>query len=124
MNGRLVSLVDGREYSISTSGFTFGREVGCDIVIASSDVSRRHAEISPAGDGYLLTDLSTNGVLINGSRVEKTQVLDRGDVLRIGPEEFRFYADASAPQLANTGFMPRMPASPTGKPVPPAPAAD
>ena len=124
MNGRLVSLVDGREYSISASGFTFGREVGCDIVIASSEVSRRHAEISPAGDGYRLTDLSTNGVLINGSRVEKTQALGRGDVLRIGPEEFRFYADASAPQLANTGFMPRMPASPAGKPVPPAPAAD
>ena len=93
MGGRLVSLVDGREYTVSDSGVTFGREVGNEIVIASTDVSRRHARIAPAEGAYLLTDLSTNGVFVNGLRIEQSQVLGRGDVLKIGPEEFRFYAD-------------------------------
>src|SRR5262245_8256826 len=33
--GRLVSLVDGREYAVSDAGVTFGREIGNDIVVAS-----------------------------------------------------------------------------------------
>lgn len=104
--GRLVSLVDGREYAISDAGVTFGREIGNDIVVASGEVSRRHAQIAPGEGGYVLTDLSTNGVLVNGSRVEQKQLLGRGDVIRLGGEEFRFYADkakepaASAPPPA------------------------
>ena len=93
--GRLVSLVDGREYTVSSAGVVFGREVGNDIVIASTDVSRKHASIAPADGGYVVSDLSTNGVFVNGTRIEKTQVLGRGDVLKIGPEEFRFYADVA-----------------------------
>ena len=40
-----------------------------------------------------MTDTSTNGMTVNGLRVEKSQLLARGDVLKIGPEEYRFYAD-------------------------------
>jgi pSer/pThr/pTyr-binding forkhead associated (FHA) protein len=93
--GRLVSLVDGREYTIPDSGVTFGREIGNDIVIASTEVSRKHATIAPADGGYFVTDSSTNGLTVNGVRVEKTQLLGRGDVLKIGPEEYRFYADTA-----------------------------
>jgi hypothetical protein len=34
--GRLVSLVDGREYAVPDGGISFGREVGNDIVLAST----------------------------------------------------------------------------------------
>jgi pSer/pThr/pTyr-binding forkhead associated (FHA) protein len=113
--GRLVSLVDGREYAVPDTGVTFGREIGNDIVIASTEVSRKHASIAPGEGGYVVTDLSTNGLTVNGLRVEKSQLLGRGDVLKIGPEEYRFYADiakiseppapAEAPVLvADTGF--------------------
>ena len=96
--GRLVSLVDGREYPVPDSGVTFGREIGNDIVIASTEVSRKHATIAPGEGGYVVTDLSTNGMTVNGVRVDKTQLLGRADVLKIGPEEYRFYADvAKAP---------------------------
>jgi len=99
--GRLVSLVDGREYPVPDSGVTFGREIGNDIVIASTEVSRKHASIAPAEGGYVVTDLSTNGLTVNGVRVEKSQLLGRGDVIKIGPEEYRFYADvAKAPAAA------------------------
>jgi len=91
--GRLVSLTDGREYAVPDDGITIGREVGNDVVISSSEVSRKHAGIVPMPGGYHLNDLSTNGILVNGVRAEPRRVLGRGDVLKIGPEEFRFYAD-------------------------------
>ncbi|MEA3247314.1 MAG: FHA domain-containing protein [Gemmatimonadota bacterium] len=116
--GRLVSLVDGREYTVPDGGVTFGREIGNDIVIASAEVSRRHAQILPGDNGYILKDLSTNGVLVNGARVEAEQVLGRGDVIRIATEEFRFYADKAKEPAAVA------PPSASTPPVPPAPAVD
>jgi hypothetical protein len=95
--GRLVSLVDGREYPIAATGVVIGRDAGCDVVVPHPDVSRRHAEIVPAQAGYVLTDLSTNGVFVNGDRVKYSALLGRGDVIRLGSEEFRFDADARGP---------------------------
>lgn len=117
--GRLVSLTDGREYAVPDDGITIGREVGNDIVIPSNEVSRKHAAIVPMPDGYHLTDHSTNGLFVNGVRVEQTQVLGRGDVLKLGPEEFRFYADAAK---AVPAPPPSVPAAPRAAP-PVAPAA-
>ena len=118
--GRLVSLTDGREYQVLDDGISIGREVGNDVVISSSEVSRKHAEIVPMPGGYHLNDLSTNGVFVNGARIEQTQVLGRGDVLKIGPEEFRFYADQAkvAPPPP-----PPAPSQPVTPPFPVAPAA-
>jgi pSer/pThr/pTyr-binding forkhead associated (FHA) protein len=101
--GRLVSLVDGREYPVPDPELTFGREVGNTIVIASSEISRRHASIVAGADGYVLRDHSTNGVWVNGSRVAEQQTLGRGDVIKMGTEEFRFYADVpKAPPAAQS----------------------
>ena len=96
--GRLVSLVDGREYMVGEGGLTIGRDASCEVVVPSTEVSRRHANIAPAPGGYILTDLSTNGVLVNGERVPKTRTLGRGDMIRIGGEEFRFHADPAPGQ--------------------------
>jgi hypothetical protein len=93
--GRLVSLVHGREYAIPLTGVVIGRDAQCDVVIPQADVSRRHAEIVPAQAGYVLTDLSTNGVFVNGERVKYAMLLGRGDVIRIGSEELRFHADVA-----------------------------
>ena len=91
--GRLISLVDGREYAIPAEGLVMGRDASCDVVVATAEVSRRHAKIAPSPDGYVLTDTSTNGVFVNGARVSATQTLGRGDIVRVGNEDFRFYAD-------------------------------
>lgn len=118
--GRLVSLVDGREYAVPDAGVTFGREIGNDIVVASTEVSRRHAQIAPGPDGYILTDLSTNGVLVNGVRISQRQVLGRADVIRIGGEEFRFYADKAKEPAASA--PPSAAAAPVSAPLAPAAA--
>ena len=91
--GRSVSLVDGREYSVPAGGLVIGRDAWCDVVVPTAEVSRRHAQIAPAAEGYVITDTSTNGVFVNGERVSRTQTLGRGDIVRVGGEEFRFYAD-------------------------------
>src|SRR6266576_3195685 len=95
--GRVVSLTDGREYAVAGSSLVFGRDASCDIVVAGKDVSRRHAEIVQTPKGYLLVDSSTNGTSVNDVRVEGQRLLARADVITIGEEKFRFYADTAAP---------------------------
>ena len=109
--GRLVSLVDGREYIVSPTGISIGRDAGCDVVVPSPEVSRKHAELMGGPGGYTVTDLSTNGVFVNGERVVRARTLARGDVIRLGTEEFRFYADVAAPASAPAA-APAAPAAP------------
>lgn len=120
--GRLVSLVDGREYTVTTTGLSIGRDAGCDVVVPSPEVSRKHAELVPGTGGYTVSDLSTNGVFVNGQRVQGAHSLSRGDVLRIGTEEFRFYADVATPAAPGAAAQPAAVAppapSPVGAPVP------
>src|SRR5213593_3845271 len=99
--GRVVSLTDGREYAIAGSSLVFGRDASCDVVVAGKDVSRRHAEIVQTPKGYLLVDSSTNGTSVNDVRVEGQRLLARADVITIGEEKFRFYADTAASPPAN-----------------------
>jgi len=119
--GRLVSLVDGKEYQIPSAGITFGREAGSDVVVAQPEVSRKHASIAPAENGYVLTDHSTNGIWVNGTRVQGSQVLSRADVVRVGGEEFRFYADLAPAGAKPTpsSAQPSAPAAPAPRPAPP-----
>jgi pSer/pThr/pTyr-binding forkhead associated (FHA) protein len=42
-------------------------------------------------------DVSVNGTYVNGERVGRRYLLARADVIRIGHDEFRFYADAAPP---------------------------
>src|SRR5207247_3759042 len=93
--GRVVSLTDGREYVITGASLVFGREAGCDVVVGGKDVSRRHAEIVQTPKGYLVVDSSTNGTFVNEERVQGQRILARADLVRIGEENFRVYADTA-----------------------------
>src|SRR5213596_3227844 len=95
--GRVVSLTDGREYAVAGSSLVFGRDASCDVVVSGKDVSRRHAEIMQTPKGYLLVDSSTNGTSVNETRIEGQRLLARADIITIGEEKFRFYADTAAP---------------------------
>src|SRR5438093_1182202 len=119
--GRVVSLTDGREYVIAAASLVFGREAGCDVVVPGKDVSRRHAEIVQTPKGYLLVDSSTNGTSVNDVRLEGQRLLARADVITIGEEKFRFYADTlvvaeAAPPVGQTS--PPVPAVPPVVPPP------
>jgi len=96
--GRLVSLVDGREFSVPSTGLTIGRDVSCDVVLGAPSVSRLHATIRATPMGYRLRDSSSNGVFVNGAKVASEVAIGRGDTVRIGTEEFRFYASPDEAQ--------------------------
>ena len=100
--GRLVSLVDGKEYTVPEKGLVIGRDAGSDVVVPRNEVSRRHAEVTPTDSGYVVRDMSSNGVYVNGERVQGSQRLARADVIRVGGEEFRFYADVENPTPASS----------------------
>ena len=104
--GRLVSLTDGREYAVGPGGVFLGRDAASDIVVTSGEASRRHAQILPTSQGYVINDSSTNGTWVNDDRVEGSRVLSRSDVIRIGEDEFRFYADPVAPVVVGADVVP------------------
>jgi pSer/pThr/pTyr-binding forkhead associated (FHA) protein len=119
--GRLISLVDGKEYEIPQTGVCIGRDASCEVVVAQNEVSRRHAEIVPEEHGYVVRDLSTNGVYVNGERVSSAQKLSRADVVRVGSEEFRFYADVPRAEPAPTAAPAPAPATAPAAAAAPAP---
>jgi pSer/pThr/pTyr-binding forkhead associated (FHA) protein len=127
--GRLVCLTDGREYQVGAA-LVIGRDASADVVVPGNEVSRRHAQIVATEQGFVLVDTSTNGSFVNGHRIEGSCVLQRADVIRIGADEFRFYAEVTpvpvtpvpAPASAAPPPTPAPPAPEPPTPEPPAPA--
>src|SRR5256885_5039880 len=69
--------------------FVIGRSDHCDLAIADSSVSGRHAEISRTDGDIKIRDVgSANGIYLNGERVEEAELFD-GDVLRLGQTSIR-----------------------------------
>jgi len=84
-------LVAGKRMVVGPGGAAIGRSRECDVVLDDDNVSRRHAEIRPRGGSWVLSDLgSTNGVSVNGERVERPQVLAPGDRIELGHSSLEF----------------------------------
>ncbi len=68
-----------------------GRHAECDITLSDSNVSRRHAEIHKDASGWILKDLgSTNGTLVNGTKITSPRYLSDGDVISVAGNHVRF----------------------------------
>jgi hypothetical protein len=88
---RAIVVVGGKRLVVPPNGALIGRSRECDIVIDDSNVSRRHAEISPSGQSWLIQDLgSTNGVRVNGRHVDGPHPLESGDRVELGTVDVRF----------------------------------
>ena len=90
--GRVGSIVlpDGRRIPLGEDAAMIGRAPDSTVVIADPRASRRHAEIRPAGQGFVVNDLgSMNGTLINGSPIREHMLQD-GDEIKIGSTTLRF----------------------------------
>ena len=77
----------GLVFEVSPGETILGRDCGdAKITFTDRGVSRRHAELIFDGQNVTLRDLqSTNGVRVNGERVDKC-VLKAGDVVVLSPE--------------------------------------
>ncbi len=86
---RLVALDDGPDIPIDREMLIVGRHPQCDARLDSIRVSRRHCCMSQDSGEVVVRDLgSTNGIRINGQRVEKGR-LKIGDELSIAHIRFR-----------------------------------
>jgi len=83
-------LTDGRRVQIGSEPLVIGRLPECGVVLADSNVSRRHAELRRSGDSVVLTDLgSTNGTRVNGAPIRE-RVLVSGDEVSVGSTRLIF----------------------------------
>src|SRR5207247_2353152 len=74
----------GRRFELPDAPALVGRE-SRQLPLSDNTVSRRHAELVPGDDGWVLRDLgSSNGTYINGLRVTNRYTLKLGDQVRVG----------------------------------------
>ena len=89
--GALV-LPDGRRVQLRDQPAVIGRLPDCAVSLADAQVSRRHAEVRPAGEGFAVADLgSMNGTTVNGVAVRERELED-GDEIGVGSTTIRFEA--------------------------------
>jgi len=96
-----LTLPDGRRVLLEQTSVTLGRLPECELAIADSGVSRKHAEVRRGPDNsWIVADLgSTNGTKVNGSKISGAQQLEDGDEITVGSTSVRFEA-------AETGSSP------------------
>ncbi|MBI1348414.1 FHA domain-containing protein [bacterium] len=85
-----------------------GRQADCDVSLTTSrKISRKHCCIAIVNDTVVVRDLgSTNGVSINGNRIEQEGRLRLGDELMIGDVRFRLQKDAQLREALAAGGAP------------------
>ena len=93
---------DGTRQTFRIDGaVTLGREPGCDVLLASPTVSRRHALVAPTEDGWIVRDLgSGNGTFLDARRVDEAR-LPNGVAIRFGSVTAWFEEEPAAPLTAS-----------------------
>jgi uncharacterized RDD family membrane protein YckC len=120
-----------REFELVDLEVNIGRELDNTLRLADPSISRHHAVLRRGPSGYEIQDLqSSNGVLLNGNRVESAPLHD-GDRITLGQMQMTFIdpqppaAGESSPLgtvRMGTEAMARLRAS-TSPELPPEPAA-
>ena len=106
--------LDGEEqvtrFVVTPAGLRIGRTAPADIIVAGSGVSRAHCLVELAADRLRVTDLnSTNGTYIDNKRIERSEILAVGSVLRVGNVSFEHEIRTRAemlPQSDSVSFNP------------------
>ena len=99
---KLVVSLDGDVlgyHFLDKERFLIGRKPQNDIQLNDASVSKEHAAILIVGNDQILEDLgSTNGTLVNGSKV-KRHILQNNDLIEIGRYQLKYVN-----QKAQTGM--------------------
>ncbi len=88
-------------FTLGNAPQTIGRSANNGVVINDPEISRRHAQITPQGEGYVLEDLgSTNGTFVNGARLSQPMALKHGDSISFGDTvRLRYWAAGRASEV-------------------------
>ena len=92
-----VVLGDEKHQLEGRGPWSVGRSQENDIVINDPNVSRKHARISRADNGFVVEDLgSTNGTLLDGAPIDRERI-EGGDELTFGQSTARFIRRIDSP---------------------------
>ena len=90
--GGSIVVPGGQRVKLGDGVAVIGRSADCTIHLTDTSVSRRHAELRPAGTGWTVIDLgSTNGTRVNGAPATNAALHD-GDTITVGDVQLRFEA--------------------------------
>ncbi len=93
----LTLAYEGRKIPLVRGDLLIGRAPTCHLTIDEMMVSRVHAKIQVTDDVVVVRDLnSTNGVFVNGSRIDRPTPLRAGDMVAIGSAELAVVAVETA----------------------------
>ncbi|NOY81095.1 MAG: FHA domain-containing protein [Kiritimatiellaeota bacterium] len=91
----LVLHSEPRELFRLDADLVIGSAAACGIVLDGEYVSHKHCVLRKVPEGWLLEDQgSTNGVFVNGKKVERRILLD-GDVIQIGRFTLTFFRETT-----------------------------
>ena len=81
----------GKMFPLNKEVTVLGRDAACEIVLADSQVSKRHAKITRKDDGFHIEDLhSLNGTTVANQALTETRRLEDGDLIEVGGSQFAF----------------------------------
>jgi len=87
----LVSVTDNKQFMLRKERISIGRSPENDIVIENNRVSRHHAEIALQGNEFYIADKgSSNGVWLNGKKINEPARLTHDDRISIGGLKYVF----------------------------------
>ena len=91
-----------------------GRQADCDVYLSNSrKISRRHCCVAQVNDRFVVRDLgSTNGVFLNGRRIEKEADIVIGDDLIIGDVHFKMLSEIPPSANSSQSKAGKFPVSP------------
>ncbi|MDQ3368110.1 MAG: FHA domain-containing protein [Myxococcota bacterium] len=87
-----------RRERFTTFEITFGRVPSNDVVLATAQVSKRHARFAVQGGRCIIVDLkSSNGTFLNGRRLTAPVIVTSADRITIGQYTISFEPIAPSP---------------------------
>lgn len=96
-----------KDFSVTNEVTVVGRGEKCDLRIPLLSVSRRHCEITLAGQEVKLKDLgSSNGTYVNNKRINEV-ALEPGDRVVVGPVIFTVQIDGKPEEIQPAKVKPR-----------------
>ncbi|MBQ8942952.1 MAG: FHA domain-containing protein [Clostridia bacterium] len=87
---RIINEANGKSYPIKYRETSIGRSKTCDIVLNYPTVSRLHAVIVCAKEGWYIADSSSSTLTVNGLKVNKRADIASGDRIGAGNVTLRF----------------------------------
>ena len=86
----LVDAQNRRAYPLNRRVVQIGREIGCNIVLKDSSVSRFHADIRSEGGQHVIYSMGSGGTKVGEETIKNPKMLREGDEIRIGRATFTF----------------------------------